>query len=271
MISFRDFVLAFRDLGIPSDSPVIAHASLSAFGHVRGGAETLLGAMIHSYSSIIMPAFTYHTMVVPEIGPPNNGLRYSEDSVSNKTAEFFYIDMPADRLMGILPETMRKHPEARRSNHPILSFVGIHADRVLDRQSVYEPLMPIEALREKEGWVLLLGVGQEVNTSIHNAERLAGRKQFVRWALTPDGIQECLGFPGCSEGFGALSSSIASFSRHVKVGLGSITAIPIIELTETVVQRIKEDPQELLCNRTYCPRCESVRQTLEEGENPKSD
>jgi aminoglycoside 3-N-acetyltransferase len=277
MIAYRDFVLAFRDLDIPPDAPIIAHASLSAFGHVQGGAETLLGAMMNCYPAIIMPAFTYRTMVVPEIGPANNGLRYGEESESNRATQFFQPNMPIDSLMGIVPETMRKHHRARRSNHPILSFVGIDVDEFLDRQRIDIPLMPIEALRERGGWILLLGVEQEVNTSIHNAERLSGRRQFVRWALTEKGILECPGFPGCSEGFGVLSPSLASISRRLKVGAGKMTAIPLVELTEIVIQRIKADPLALLCDRPYCPRCESIRKAIREGDqiregqSPSSD
>ena len=44
MLTYREAATALIDLQIPSDSPVIVHASLSAFDEVRGGAETFLGA-----------------------------------------------------------------------------------------------------------------------------------------------------------------------------------------------------------------------------------
>ncbi len=46
MISFREFVNAFREVGLNPDQPVIVHASLSAVGEIRGGAETVLGALL---------------------------------------------------------------------------------------------------------------------------------------------------------------------------------------------------------------------------------
>ena len=265
MIAYRDLVLAFRDLDLPRDAPIIAHASLSAFGHVQGGAETLLGAMLYCFPAIIMPGFTYQTMVVPEVGPENNGLRYGEESEHNRVAQFFNPDMPVDHLMGIVPETMRRHPQAKRSIHPILSFIGIRAQDILDSQTLEAPLMPIESLRQREGWILLLGVDQEVNTSIHNAERLAGRKQFIRWALTVQGIVECPGFPGCSEGFGVLSTALAPVTRRNKIGASQVTAIPLVSLTEIVVKRIEADPLALLCDRPFCPRCEAVRNDVATG------
>jgi aminoglycoside 3-N-acetyltransferase len=60
-----------------------------------------------------------------------------------------------------------------------------------------DPLAPVGALAEENGTVLLIGVNHTVNTSIHYAEKIAGRKQFIRWALTPQGVRECPGFPGC--------------------------------------------------------------------------
>ena len=97
--------------------------------------------------------------------------------------EFYRSDMPVDPSMGTLAEALRTHPKAARSKHPILSFTGINAKPFLDVQTIQEPL-PSYYLTNEEGWVLLLGVDQTANTSIYYGEKLAGRKQFVRWALT---------------------------------------------------------------------------------------
>ena len=73
MITFRDLVAALKNLGIEHDRPVIAHASLSSMGNVQGGAETVLGALLYHYDTLVMPAFTYKTMVIPTIGLPPTG------------------------------------------------------------------------------------------------------------------------------------------------------------------------------------------------------
>ena len=117
--------------------------------------------------------------------------------------------------MGIVAETLRRHPRARRSLHPIQSFAGIYADKFLAAQTLQNPLGPIGALAEADGWVLLLGVDHTVDTSIHYAEKLAGRKQFTRWALLSDRIIECPGFPGDSAGFDAIAPDlVASHADH---------------------------------------------------------
>jgi aminoglycoside 3-N-acetyltransferase len=110
-----------------------------------------------------------------------------------------------------------------------------------------------------EGWVLLLGVDQTVNTSIHYGEILAGRKQFVRWSLTPKGVVACPGFPGCSDGFSALSPHLTDSVRKVEVGEAVIQAIPLEKLVDSVCAMIKDAPLALLCEREDCERCNAVR------------
>ena len=261
MLTFRDFGAAFRKLGIERTRPVIAHASLSAFGEVHGGADTLLAALLMSFDSVMMPVFTYKTMVIPEVGPPDNAITYGSGGDTNRMAEFYQPDMPADRMMGAVPEALRRHPKARRSEHPILSFAGVNADAALAAQTRHEPLMPIHVLKEQEGWVLLLGVNHTVNTSIHYAEWLAGRKQFARWALTPQGVVECGGFPGCSNGFQAVAGRLKAVTQRASVGLGTISAVPLVELTQTAQSMLAEDPLALLCPRSDCERCNATRNT----------
>ena len=67
----------------------------------------------------------------------------------NKMAEAYHPDMPVDKMMGVLPEVLRKHPKAKRSMHPIQSFAGIRADAILNTQTIYNPLAPIGALAEQ--------------------------------------------------------------------------------------------------------------------------
>lgn len=261
-ITFTDLRTALFKLGL-SHTPVIAHASLRSFGEVVGGAETVLRAMLDSVWALIMPTFTYATMITPEVGPSNNGIAYGTETDLNRMAEPFRRDLPADKQMGIIPETLRLHPRARRTGHPIQSFAGIYAEKFLAAQNLQNPLGPIGALVEADGWVLLLGVDHTVNTSIHYAEKLAGRRNFTRWALLPDRIIECPGFPGDSAGFEAIAPDMANVVRTVNVGDAMIQAMPIRDLMRVVTERIHADPLALLCNRPECLRCNAVRQTVD--------
>jgi aminoglycoside 3-N-acetyltransferase len=259
--TFTDLRTALFKLGL-SHTPVIAHASLRAFGDVVGGADTVLRALLDSVWALVMPTFTYTTMITPQVGPPNNGIEYGAEQDLNRMAEPYHRDMPADRQMGIIPETLRRHPRAKRSIHPIQSFAGIYAEKFLVAQTLQNPLGPIEALVEAEGWVLLLGVDHTVNTSIHYAEKLAGRKQFTRWAAFQDRIVECPGFPGDSAGFDAIAPDLTGITRKVRAGAAIIQAMPLRGLVQAVSDRIQADPLSLLCDRGDCLRCNSVRDSV---------
>jgi aminoglycoside 3-N-acetyltransferase len=257
-VRLRDLLVGFRDLRL-REAPVIVHSSLKSFGPVEGGADTVINALSKVFDTVIVPTFTYKTMLIPLTGPAENAMAYGSGSDANRLAEFFTPRMPADRLMGTIPETLRKYPRAHRSNHPIQSFAGFNADKYLARQIHTDPLGPLAALEENEGWVLLLGVDHTVNTSIHYAEKLAGRKQFVRWALTPKGVVECPGFPGDSAGFQSIASEMQKYTRRVQIGSALVQAVPLKMLFKTVISCIKEDPLALLCTQDDCERCGEVR------------
>ena len=257
-VSLSDLKTGLAKLGLTKHL-VIAHASLKAFGHIEGGAETMLAALLDSVRGIIMPTFTYKSMLNPEVGPPRNGITYGSETDLNKLAEAFYPEMPADKMMGVLPEFLRKHPKAKRSSHPIQSFAGIRADAVINSQRIYDPLSPIGMLAEQDGWVLLLGVDHTVNTSIHYAEKLAGRLQFIRWALLQDRVVECPGFPGDSDGFNVIAPALEKYTRRVEIGNALVQAVHLKSLIKVVMDQIKENPFALLCQRQDCERCTAVR------------
>ena len=258
MPAYTEIVAAFQALNL-HNKPVIAHASLKPFGFVEGGAEAVLDAMLASFASIIMPTHTYKTQIIPDVGPPNNGISYGSGHDINRLAEPFHPDMRADSTMGILPETLRNHPSATRTAHPILSFTGINAELTLFTQTLYEPLAPIGALAEQDGWVVLINVDHTVNTSIHYAEKLSGRKQFVRWALVGDRVVECPNYPGDSMGFQAIEPYLDPDTRRVNLGEAFIQAVPLQRLFDIVQGLIKRDPLALLCQRSDCERCNAVR------------
>ena len=110
--------------------------------------------------------------------------------------------------------------------------------------------------------MLLLGVDQRVNTSIHYAERVAGRKQFLRWALTLEGVVECPGFPGCSDGFDALALHLPGITHSTRIGGAEVHAMPLTELIEVARRVVEADPLALLCRRAFCGRCEAVRKSV---------
>ena len=262
MTTYRELVNALRMVAPDRSRPVVVHASLPALGEIAGGVETVVGALLTTYDTVVVPVFTYRTMLVPEVGPPDNGITYGSGTAQNALAEFFHPDLPADESMGAFSETLRRLPQARRSTHPILSFAGVNADPILQAQTIEEPLAPLRILTERGGFVLLMGVDHTQNVSIHLAEKLAGRKQFVRWALTRRGVVECPNFPGCSHGFEAIASRLAGTTRWVPIGADKIQALPMRELVQTARRMIEENPLALCCDRGDCECCRAIREPI---------
>lgn len=265
MISYRDVVHAVQQVGVVASSRLIAHASLPAFGPVAGGAETIVGALLASAETVLMPAFTLRAMVVPPIGPPDNAVEYGDPNGANASAEIFRPDLTVDAATGVVAETLRRHPRARRSEHPLMSFAGVNAGEAVSAQSLEDPLGPLAWLAEFDADVLLLGVDHRADTSVHYAEKLAGRKQFVRWALTPVGVVECPGMPGCSDGFAALGPRLEGVARRADLGESAVELVPMRDLLHVVVGWIRQDPRALLCDRPACPRCAAVRAAVRVG------
>ena len=258
MPSYREWISALRDLGFGPSSRVLLHASLTPFAPDVGGPQALVGALAATCELVVTPAFTRRTLVTPPIGPPDNGLHYGDDP-ANQDAEFFRNDLPVDADLGEVAEAFRQHPASERSTHPALSFSGLRARPALAAQTLEEPLGTVRWLAEGDADVLLIGVDQRSNVALHHAERIAGRRQFVRWALTEQGVVICPRFPGCSDGFGAIEDRLEGIARRIQVAGCVLSAIPLRDLIHVAGGWMRADPRALLCDRAGCERCAVVR------------
>lgn len=258
-ITYRMLHQALDGFAIPVDSPVIVHTSLSAIGRIQGGTDTVIGALLNRFHSIMMPAFTYQSMIVPETGPDDNGIRYASGKDLNCMAIPFTPDMPVDKWMGITAAALQTYPLSYRSRHPILSFSGVHVEPGLSAQTLDNPLVPLEWMWKQNGWVLLMGVNHSVNTSIHLAEQLAGRTGFTRWAIQGDKIVTCEHFPGCSNGFTAAADILEGISTHIPLGEGQLTVLPLQAMIEILTLHLQKSTVSLLCKDPYCQRCQEYR------------
>jgi aminoglycoside 3-N-acetyltransferase len=259
MISYHNINGALNSMGLRRDIPIIAHMDHSVFGKIKGGASTLMGTLLSTVDNVMIPAFTFSTMVTPEEGPENNYLRYGESSGKNLDAKIFSHTLPSELSNQEAIDILQRFPGTFRSSHPIFSFYGLGLDIVLLDHTPDKPYLPIKKLMDLGGWVALIGVDQSQNFSIHYAEFLAGRKQFLRWAINPDGIYACPHFPGCPNGFHKLDYYLQDELRITLIEDTRFCAVPIETLISTAVALLKEDPFALLCNDLKCMRCNLVR------------
>lgn len=80
--------------------------------------------------------------------------------------------------MGVIPDTFRKQRGVMRSSHPQVSFAawGANAGDIVTGHDLDNGLgehSPLARIYDRHGWVLLLGVGHERNTSLHLSEHRA--------------------------------------------------------------------------------------------------
>lgn len=155
---------------------VIVHSALSKLGWVCGGAVALIEALqevITEKGTLIMPAHS---------GDYSEPKYWGNPPVPESWYQKIRDEMPAyrpevtpTRDLGITPELFRKLPNVLRSSHPCLSFSawGKEAEAITAGHKLDYGLgenSPLARIYEKEGKVLLIGVGHDSNTSLHLAE-----------------------------------------------------------------------------------------------------
>ena len=214
-IDQRTIALAAARMGFRA-RPLMVHSSLSSFGSMPGGAQAVLGGLLDSGRTVLVPSFS-SAFSVPrpnhEAPMVQNGI---EDGFRGPTTGIGRVYTPTcreiDRDMGAVPAALLNMDRAMRGVHPLNSFaaVGPDAEALLAGQSALDVYAPIRELARRGGDILLMGVGLEAMTALHAAEELAGRRLFRRWANGPDGNAIAVAVGGCSRGFGAFDEVLPS-------------------------------------------------------------
>lgn len=168
-----------RSLGLAAGDTVLVHSSLNAIGWVAGGPQAVVDALqevVTSDGTLVMPTHT---------GQYGDPAQWSNPPVPDDWEETIRESMPAfrpevtpTRGMGAIPECFRCYPDAVRSRHPEVSFAAWGSDaRTIVEDHGYDfglgENSPLAEVYDRDGDVLLLGVGHDTNTSLHLAEHRA--------------------------------------------------------------------------------------------------
>lgn len=214
-------------LGLANQA-LCVHSSLRSFGWVEGGAQAIVDALLLAGCTVLVPTFSdeFGVPPLPTMHRLQNGSDY--EWVMNKAwPGVGKIYTPASNAielseMGAISAAVLQMPGRWRGNHPLCSFsaVGPDAMVLVGDQAPLAVNAPLAALAERNGYVVLMGVGLNCMTLLHLAEQQAGRNMFRRWAndLTGNPIEVETG--GCSAGFGKLAPVLASLvveTRSAKV------------------------------------------------------
>jgi aminoglycoside 3-N-acetyltransferase len=158
-------------LGIKPGFKILVHSSLSSFGHVEGGADSVIDALIESVSpggTILVPTFTGSERLsrnFPPVFHPNESSCWT----------------------GTIPETFRKRPNAIRSVHPTHSVAAIGSDAEKLTNQHIESITPCDRVSPfgklaslEDSFVLLIGVSHESSTMFHHIEEIAGCSYHIQ-------------------------------------------------------------------------------------------
>ena len=183
VIGFEDLCHGFRSLGLHAGSGVMVHASLSSFGHVLGGARTVIDALMEVVTpegTLMMPSFNHGGPFAP--GGPGYYDPGETRTTNGAIADLFW------RLPGVQRSLDPTHPIAAWGKDAQRYTRGHH------RTLTMGPESPLGLLGAEGGYGLLLGVGYGSNTFHHIVEMSTlapclGQRSEAYPVRLPDGRQ----------------------------------------------------------------------------------
>jgi aminoglycoside 3-N-acetyltransferase len=247
VVTQQDIVAGLRDLGLSQGSIVLAHSSLSSFGHVEGGAETVIDALLEAVGpqgTVLVPTLTGSEAL-------NAGNPPTYDPVSTAC------------WTGRIPETFRHLPQAVRSLHPTHSVAAIGA-RAVELTAKHEhsitpcgPDSPYGRLADAGGAILLLGVGHHANTTFHLVEELVGvpyhmQPGLVAAQIVEGGVARTIHLMihryGPARNFGRMEPLFRErgIQRDRQIGDAHVRLIDARRMVAVTSQALRQDPAILL-------------------------
>ena len=158
-----EITVDLRQLGLRAGDGVMVHSSLSSFGHVTGGARTVIEALMEVLTpdgTLLMPSF-------------NHGHAFEEG------APGYFHPGKTPTTNGAIPDHFWRMDGVHRSLDPTHAFAawGRHSLRYTQfhhRTLTMGPQSPLGLLYHDNGYGLLLGVTYGSNTFHHVVEMATG-------------------------------------------------------------------------------------------------
>jgi len=188
-VTRSQLVADLQRIGLRHGDTVMIHASVKSIGWIVGGPRIVLEALFD-----VLSAQGTVMMLASWEGNPYDLSDWTEEQHAAMLEDWPPFDpevTPADhRELGILAEYLRTWPGAKRSTHPLASFVAVgqRAQWLTEHHEAYYgmgPNSPLGRLCGDGGRILMLGAAFTNMTLLHHAEQLVDlpHKQIDRYKM----------------------------------------------------------------------------------------
>lgn len=234
-----------RDLGLEAGDTALVHSSLKSFGRVEGGADSVIDALLEvtgPKGCVVVPTLTLGASESPVI--------------------FDVRESPS--TSGLITNTFRERPEARRSHHPTSSAaaIGWAAGEMMayHNDTPCGLLSPYGQVYTRGGWCLFLGAKWSTNTMFHVAEEIVMPK-YLRFAefrdavlIDENGSRSTVAFrryncyqTGVQRDLSKMGPvfEAAGVVRHGTIGSSECTLIRAKDVIDISVEILRDRPEEI--------------------------
>ena len=245
-----DIVGGLRDVGLGPGAVVLMHSSLSSMGHVDGGADAVVEALLEVVGSDGVASVPTHTW-----------------GTVNARQPVFHVRL-SPSIVGRITEVFRHRPEALRSRHPTHSVAAIgrrSAEYLQGHELSQTPCgreSPYGRLCAWGGAVLFLGTQLSSCTLMHAFEEWAPVPWvFDRWEnlytvlddgrVIPVPSRRHTGDPGCRRDFPGLEPLLQRHGliRYGRIGQATLRLLDAAGAERLLVPRMRDDPDLVLQRR----------------------
>ena len=239
---------ALQALGLKEGDIVLLHSSLGSIGKVDGGADAVVNAFLEVLGKT-------GTLVAPVFGD-----------------------------LGILTHVVRNHPQAVISDCPkgTVAAIGASAKKICmnhwKADTVHGAGTPYLKIAGLDGYILLLGVDQDRNTTMHSVEALlqlpylqpvsgtvkTGKGEFEKtWQYYPGPHRDFIGLDKLLRDSGKMKTG--------KIGNAAARLIKSQDLIDLLLEAGINDPAFCLCENPECADCVAQRAAIYRADMSKED